>query len=92
MLDRFRLDGFDPFRDEYLAHWLHSGQIVTAMDLARGGQAQHEMPVDGTALEIVGIAESSGLLAVDRRTGQRYELLPDGNSLDFMQGLLKRKL
>jgi biotin--protein ligase len=92
MLDRFHVDGFDPFRDEYLMNWLHTGQMVTAVDLARGGQAQKDMPADGTALEIVGIAASSGLLALDRITGQQYELLPDGNSLDFMQGLLKRKL
>eukprot|EP00946_MAST-07B_sp_MAST-7B-sp1_P001046 g1046.t1 len=92
MLNQFRSDGFDPFLDEYLAHWLHTGQSVTAVDLARGEQDQSNMPEDGTKLEIIGIAASSGLLAVDRATGQQYELLPDGNSLDFFQGLLKRKL
>ena len=44
-----------------------------------------------TAVTIVGVAESSGLLAVDDQ-GQRYELLPDGNSFDFLQGLIKRKI
>ena len=65
---------------------------MTAVDLARGDQVQIDMPGDGTELEIIGIAASSGLLSVDRATGQQYELLPDGNSLDFFQGLLKRKL
>jgi hypothetical protein len=44
-----------------------------------------------TEVTIVGVAESSGLLAVDDQ-GQRYELLPDGNSFDFLQGLIKRKI
>ena len=44
-----------------------------------------------TAVTIVGVAESSGLLAVDDQ-GQRYELLPGGNSFDFLQGLIKRKI
>jgi len=31
------------------------------------------------------------LVAVDER-GARFELHPDGNSLDFFQGLLRKKL
>ena len=92
MIELFNSDGFQPFQEEYLEHWLHSRQTVTAVDLARGSQDQENMPEDGIPLTITGIAESSGLLAMDPSTGQQYELLPDGNSLDFMRGLLKRKL
>jgi biotin---protein ligase len=47
--------------------------------------------LDQTEVTIIGVAESSGLLAIDGK-GQKYELLPDGNSFNFMDGLIKRKI
>jgi biotin--protein ligase len=35
---------------------------------------------------------SSGFLLAEDAGGARYELTPDGNSLDLMHGLLRRKL
>lgn len=44
-----------------------------------------------TDLTIIGVSPSGFLLAVDG-AGRRYELTPDGNSLDMMQGLVRRKM
>lgn len=84
MQHRFHASGFKPFQEEYLAHWLHSDQQVTI---------QHD---DGTVddahlVTIKGLTSSGCLLATDA-TGLAYELYPDGNSLDFFTGLLKRKI
>jgi len=38
-----------------------------------------------------GITGTGYLLATDSR-GTRYELHPDGNSLDFFKGLVRKKL
>ncbi len=43
------------------------------------------------ALVIRGLSDAGFLLAEDA-AGARYELTPDGNSLDMMQGLIRRKL
>jgi biotin--protein ligase len=48
----------------------------------------------GTAdvrLTVKGVTSTGYLLAVDGR-GARYELHPDGNSLDFFKGLVRKKL
>jgi hypothetical protein len=42
-------------------------------------------------VEVVGLSTSGFLLARDS-SGQQYELAPDGNSLDMMRGLIRRKL
>jgi biotin---protein ligase len=49
-------------------------------------------PPPGAVVTITGLAPSGYLLAVDDRTGTSYELHPDGNSLDFFQGLVRRKV
>jgi hypothetical protein len=47
---------------------------------------------DGPLLvTVAGLSSSGFLLAVDS-IGQQYELTPDGNSLDMMQGMIRRKL
>lgn len=43
------------------------------------------------SLTVAGLSPSGFLLAVDGEGG-RYELTPDGNSLDMMQGLVRRKI
>ena len=42
-------------------------------------------------LTIAGLSESGFLLAIDS-SGGRWELTPDGNSLDMLVGLIRRKL
>lgn len=51
-------------------------------------------PTDGinsTQLVIRGLSQH-GFLRAEDANGKMYELTPDGNSLDMMQGLLRRKL
>ena len=50
------------------------------------GSARQRIP-----LTIEGLTPHGFLRAVDS-VGQTFELHPDGNSLDFFQGLLRRKL
>ena len=59
------------------------------MTLEEGdGQAQ---PKERILLTIEGLTQHGFLRASDA-AGQSYELHPDGNSLDFFQGLIRRKL
>ncbi|EFN52509.1 hypothetical protein CHLNCDRAFT_26827 [Chlorella variabilis] len=80
MLAQLAAEGFAPFEAEYCRHWLHSGQRV---QLEEGGQL--------TPVTIRGLSPSGYLLATDAG-GERYELHPDGNSLDFFRGLVRKKL
>ncbi|KAL4424720.1 hypothetical protein ABPG77_000063 [Micractinium sp. CCAP 211/92] len=80
MLAQLAAEGFAPFEEEYCRHWLHSGQQV---QLEEGGQ---RVPVT-----IRGLSSNGYLLATDA-AGERYELHPDGNSLDFFNGLVRKKL
>ncbi len=43
-------------------------------------------------LRIQGVSPAGFLLAFEEGTGRAYELTPDGNSLDMLAGLLRRKL
>ncbi|KAL4422552.1 hypothetical protein ABPG75_008749 [Micractinium tetrahymenae] len=80
MLERLAAEGFAPFEEDYCRHWLHSGQQV---QLEEGGQ---RVPVT-----IRGLSSNGYLLATDA-AGERYELHPDGNSLNFFNGLVRKKL
>ena len=42
-------------------------------------------------MTVKGITKTGYLLAVDA-AGARYELHPDGNSLDFFKGLVRKKM
>ena len=67
---------------EYHAAWLHSGQRVTVEG-------------DGTPLaaRILRVSPNWGLLeAEELATGRRIGLQSDGNSFDFLHGLIRRKL
>jgi hypothetical protein len=44
------------------------------------------------AVRIQGLTPSGFLKAVEEGSGRVYELTPDGNSLDMMAGLLRRKI
>jgi biotin---protein ligase len=43
------------------------------------------------SMRVQGLTPDGYLLAVDD-SGEQYSLSPDGNSLDFFQGLIKTKL
>ena len=73
--------GFEPLEKQYTDSWLHSGQRVTITD----GESDEPMEV-----VIAGLTPAGYLLA--ERGGDRYELHPDGNSLDFLSGLISKKL
>lgn len=73
---RLDAEGFGPLRERYLAAWLHTGQRVT---------------VDGLGEAVItGLAPNGYLLAKDD-SGREVELHPDGNSLDFLRGLVVAK-
>ncbi|KAJ2619590.1 biotin holocarboxylase synthetase, partial [Coemansia sp. RSA 1358] len=78
---QFLVDGFAPFLKIYYKHWLHTGQIVTLADQ------------DYEKAKIAGLCPTSGLLKVNSlvNPGRVYELQPDGNSFDMLQGLISRK-
>ncbi|KAG1658792.1 hypothetical protein FOA52_011734 [Chlamydomonas sp. UWO 241] len=92
--DTFERSGFGPLEGEYLDAWLHSGQRVVAHDpetaggSGGGGAAGADGPV---GLTIRGLSPGGYLLAVSD-AGVSYELTPDGNSLDMMNGLVRRKV
>jgi biotin--protein ligase len=96
--------GFAPLEARYLDAWLHSGQRLELEGPEQGGPApgspaaaQSEDDEGGNdhsrraVVTVVGLSPSGFLLGVDDR-GARYELTPDGNSLDMMAGLLRRRL
>lgn len=74
-------DSFDALEGAYLRQWLHTDQEVTL----------EEDGVGKVKLVVRGITGTGYLLATDSR-GTRYELHPDGNSLDFFKGLVRKKL
>jgi biotin---protein ligase len=57
---------------------------VTLEEVAPDGRQSH------VRLTVTGLAENGFLLATDD-SGQQFELHPDGNSLDFFRGLIRRK-
>jgi len=83
MAAQFEQEGFAPFREAYMQHWLHSGQEVTVK--GRDGEPDAKMRIEG-------LTNSGALRTVDVISGEAFELYPDGNSFDFFQGLIKQKL
>lgn len=80
------------------------GQGVGGVEAARAAgegvaAAVMELRQSLTTLTIQGLSTSGFLLAVEEARegggalgGRRFELAPDGNSLDMMAGLVRRKL
>jgi len=100
----FEEQGFTPLEADYLASWMHSGQQVQFQQheerscarsedttSSHSAQLNRETPPLST-LTIEGLSPSGFLMAVEQSSGRRFELTPDGNSLDMMTGLLRRKL
>lgn len=83
MMLRLTTEGFEPFKADYYKHWLHSGQRVLVED-EKPGAASVEVT-------IVGLSHHGYLLSEDSQ-GNVHELHPDGNSLDFFKGLVRRKV
>jgi biotin---protein ligase len=87
MVETLCEDGFKPFEEDYYSVWLHSGQRVS---LQEGGRE--------VGVTIRGLSPHGYLLAVAENEGgggglgEKYELHPDGNSLDFFAGLVRKKL
>ncbi|GAQ87737.1 Putative biotin holocarboxylase synthetase/biotin-protein ligase [Klebsormidium nitens] len=82
----FMYAGFRGVEYNYLNLWLHSGQKVVIKEGGENGEPATETPVT-----IKGLSYNGFLLASDEK-GEQYELSPDGNSLDFFNGLIKRKI
>ena len=79
--------GFAPLQSAYLYHWLHSGQRLS-LEESGGAPAG---PPRLVPLTVRGLTPGGYLLAQDD-AGERFELCPDGNSLDFFKGLVRKKL
>ncbi|GAB2260383.1 hypothetical protein Droror1_Dr00011238 [Drosera rotundifolia] len=82
--DLFIVQGFQPLDDLYCKTWLHSGQRVIVADGSEGQSVDNVVTIQGLT--------SSGYLLAIGEGGQMFELHPDGNSLDFFKGLVRRKL
>lgn len=76
--------GFSSIKEKYTNNWLHSDQTVVIKE--EHGGILTEVP-----LTVKGLTDSGFLLAEDQ-TGQKFELCPDGNSFDFFNGLIRRKV
>jgi biotin---protein ligase len=82
-LRRLGTEGFSPFESAYYLAWLHSGQRVE-VNVEEEGQ---RVPVI-----VEGLSPHGYLLARGEAGGETFELHPDGNSLDFFKGLIRKKL
>ncbi|XP_078444546.1 biotin--protein ligase 2-like [Wolffia australiana] len=80
LYERFMKEGFHVLEELYYKTWLHSGQRVVI-----------EEDQGKTAVTVQGLTKSGYLLAADD-ADNLFELHPDGNSLDFFKGLVRRKL
>jgi len=94
--------GFGPLEADYLASWMHSGQQLQFLEHGEHSLPGYTEPLrhhqdlsSGTSLAsltIQGLSPTGFLMATEESTGRRFELTPDGNSLDMMAGLIRRKL
>jgi biotin--protein ligase len=84
MQTQFEREGFAPFKKAYQDAWLHTDQRVTVLEGVQGGGAEKTVVIKS-------ITDTGGLLAVDDH-GAQHELYPDGNSFDFLKGLISKKI
>lgn len=82
MLPQLASHGFDSFRHAYYNSWMHSGQAVRVKDQTTGQLI---------SVRINGLTEHGYLQAIGHDNHAKYELCPDGNSFDFLQGLIVNK-
>ncbi|CAA7035041.1 unnamed protein product [Microthlaspi erraticum] len=76
--------GFKSLEELYYRTWLHSDQKVVVEDRVGDKFVQNVVTIKGMT--------SSGYLKAIGDDNQIYELHPDGNSFDFLKGLVRRKL
>lgn len=81
----FVSEGFGPLEKTYYKKWLHSGQVVVLEERLEDNSTTK------VSLVIQGLSPTGYLLATDDEM-EPYELHPDGNSFDFLKGLLRTKL
>ncbi len=93
MLPAVGRNGFGGFEAEYYRAWLHTGQVVQVQDdLADDCNGR---PGGMRQVRIVGLADNGYLKAEGvsaEGSSLLFELSPDGNSLDFLSGLLAKKI
>mmetsp|Transcript_25077 Transcript_25077/g.41305 ORF Transcript_25077/g.41305 Transcript_25077/m.41305 type:complete len:326 (-) Transcript_25077:123-1100(-) len=77
----FRTRGFLPYKKEYLDNWLHTNQQVVTGTEQEGQKT----------IRIVGLTDAGYLLGETLDRTEKFELHPDGNSLDFFAGLIRKK-
>lgn len=77
----FASGGWDAVKDLYYLNWMHEGAVVKLEE--EGGR---EVVVDGVD------GETGCLVVRDRASGRTFEVRSDGNSFDFMKGLIRRKV
>ncbi|GLT57738.1 hypothetical protein SLA2020_306890 [Shorea laevis] len=82
--DLFINQGFHALEELYYQTWLHSGQRVIVEEKNEDGVVENVVTIQGLT--------SSGYLLAISEGGQMCELHPNGNSFDFLKGLIKRKL
>ncbi|PVU86980.1 hypothetical protein BB559_006289 [Furculomyces boomerangus] len=77
----FLMSGFAPFESLYYKYWLHTGQVVNLKNY------------DYAQVRIKGISLETGHLIAESVSGPKvvYDLHPDGNSFDFISGLIGKK-
>ena len=76
----FSKEGLKPFLSDYYALWLHSNQQVNV---------QTEDQLENVIIK--GINDDGYLVATNSQ-GKQVELLPDGNTFNFLEGLISKKL
>ena len=78
---QFCREGLSPFRSQYYSFWMHSNQCVNVLN--ENGELN--------SVIIKGISDSGMLLAINSR-GNFIELHSDGNTFNFLEGLISKKI
>jgi len=86
LFNLFSTQGFYALETKYYERWLHSGQTVVLEEKEEGSVEVSKIP-----LKIQGLTPAGYLRAVDDDS-ETYELHPDGNSFDFLKGLVRKKM
>lgn len=85
LFEVFMANGFQALEALYYKTWLHGGQRIHVEEMGDGGFKEN------VAVTIEGLTSSGYLLAIGD-DDQYYELHPDGNSFDFLKGLVRKKV
>ena len=84
-------NGFVTQKEKYLKYWMHSGQKILVDQDAKGIKTKNgDNKKDKIEMFIIGVTDLGQLLG-QNKNGETFELHPDGNSFDFLQGLVCRK-